>query len=46
MFTRKTQCMELARIFNRLADEARNDRVRAARYRELADEYEAEAKQS
>ena len=44
-FTRKTQCIQLARIFNRLADEAQGDQVRAARCRDLAREYEVEAKQ-
>lgn len=43
MITRQRQNRELARIFNRLADQAAGDAKKAA-YRELALQYEAEAK--
>ena len=46
MFTRNKQCAELARIFRRLADEELGDKLRAARYSDLARWYEAEAKRS
>ena len=44
MFTRTKQCAELARIFRRLAGEEHGDKLRAARYSDLALWYEAEAK--
>jgi hypothetical protein len=43
MITRRIQCLELARIFHRCAAEAQPDEQRAARYSDLAYQYEAEA---
>lgn len=42
MFTRRKQCEELARIFHTLAIET-HDKLKAARYRDLAHQYLAEA---
>lgn len=44
MFTRQKQCVELARIFRRIADEEHGDKLRAAKYSDLSHWYEAEAK--
>ena len=43
MITRRIQCLELARIFHRCAAEAQPNEQRAARYSDLAYQYEAEA---
>jgi hypothetical protein len=43
MINRREKCTELARIFRLFADEARADEQKAARYWDLACEYEAEA---
>jgi hypothetical protein len=43
MITRRNQCLELARIFRRCAAEAQQDSLKAARYRDLALQYESEA---
>jgi hypothetical protein len=43
VFARKEQCVALSRNFNRVADEVKGNDLKAARYPELARQYEREA---